>query len=153
MLRRSAVSTITFGLSTWQVTTSTPWSIRLLAASASLTGRDQSPVTISCVVIFGSTVRAPIVNALMFRSTWGIGLAAMKPSFFVLLVWPADSVQVLAFVDVAEVAADVLGMLALGPEAAAVREPDLRVLLGHAENVRIEVAERRREQQGRAVLL
>jgi len=27
-----------------------------------------------------------MVNALMFRSTWGIGLAAMKPSFFVLLV-------------------------------------------------------------------
>ena len=58
-------------------------------ASASFTGKDQSPVTISWVVIFGSTVRAPIENALMLRSTWGIGLAAMKPSFFVLVVWPA----------------------------------------------------------------
>ena len=55
MPRRSAVSTTTFGLSTWQVTTSTPWSTRLLVASASLTGSDQSPVKITWVVMVGST--------------------------------------------------------------------------------------------------
>src|SRR5260370_41778305 len=65
--------------------------MRLLAASASFTGSDQSPVTRSCVVILGSTLRAPSVNALMLRSTWGIGLAAMKPSFFVLLACPATT--------------------------------------------------------------
>src|SRR6267142_1103739 len=64
-----------------------------------------------------------------------------------------DAVQVLALVDVAEVAADVLRMLALGPETAAVGEADLGILLGHPEDVRIEVAERRREQERRAVLL
>ena len=82
MPRRSAVSTITFGLSTWQVITSMPWSIRLLAASASFTGSDQSPVKMSWVVIFGSTLLRAEVKALMLRSTCGIGLAAMKPIFF-----------------------------------------------------------------------
>ena len=66
-----------------------PWSTRLLVASASLTGRDQSPVKITCVVMVGSTVRAPIVKLLMLISTCGIGLAAMKPSFLDLEVWPA----------------------------------------------------------------
>ena len=82
---------MTLGLSTWQVMTSTPWSIMLFAASASLTGSDQSPVITSWVVIFGSTLRAPRVNALMFRSTCGMGLAAMKPIFLLLLVWPATT--------------------------------------------------------------
>ena len=50
---------MTLGLSTWQVTTSTPWSIMLLAASASLTGMDQSPVKISWQVILGSTLARP----------------------------------------------------------------------------------------------
>ncbi len=86
MPRFSAVSTTTFGLSTWQVSTSTPWSIRLLAASASFTGIDHSPVKMTRVVMLGSTERAPMVKALMLRSTCGIGLAAMKPSFLVLLV-------------------------------------------------------------------
>src|SRR5215467_13843124 len=40
-----------------------------------------------------------------------------------------DAVQVLALVDVAEVAPDVLRVLALGPEPAAVGEPDLRIFL------------------------
>jgi hypothetical protein len=38
------------------------------------------------VVIEGSTERAPMVKALMLRSTCGIGLAATKPSFLVLLM-------------------------------------------------------------------
>ena len=71
------------------VSTSTPWSIRLLAASASLTGIDQSPVKMTWVVTFGFTERAPSVNELMLRSTCGIGLAAMNPSLFVLVVRPA----------------------------------------------------------------
>jgi hypothetical protein len=83
--RFSAVSITTLGLSTWQVTTSTPWSARLLVASASLTGIDQSPVKITCTVMVGSTERAPSVKALMLRSTCGIGLAATKPNFLVLV--------------------------------------------------------------------
>src|SRR6202161_4864743 len=78
--RRAAVSTIVFGPSTWQVRTSTPWSIRLLVAASSLTDIDQSPVKITCVVAFGLASLAPSVNALMLRSTCGIGLAAAKPS-------------------------------------------------------------------------
>src|SRR5258708_4562516 len=89
MPARSAVSITTLGLSTWQVTTSTPWEIMLLVASASLTGIDQSPVKIAWVVAFGLTERAPRVKALMLRRTWGIGLAATKPSLPLLLVWPA----------------------------------------------------------------
>ena len=58
-------------------------------ASASLTGRDQSPVKITWVVMVGSTIRAPTVKLLMLISTCGIGLAAMKPSFLLLEVWPA----------------------------------------------------------------
>ena len=77
MPRRSAVSITTFGLSTWQVRTSTPWLIKLVAASASLTGIAQSPVKITCTVAFGFTLRAPRVKALMLRNTWGIGFAAM----------------------------------------------------------------------------
>ncbi len=50
-------------------------------ASASLTGMDQSPVKITEVVMPGLTLLAPSVKALMLRSTCGMGLAAMKPSF------------------------------------------------------------------------
>ena len=89
MPARSAVSITTFGLSTWQVTTSTPCAIIELVASASLTGSDQSPVKITWVVAFGFTDRAPMVKALMLRSTWGIGLAATKPSLPLLVVMPA----------------------------------------------------------------
>ncbi len=89
MPRRSAVSTTTFGLSTWQVITSTPWSTRLFVASASLTGSDQSPVMMSCVVILGSTLFAPRVKALILRSTCGMGFAAMKPIFFDFVTEPA----------------------------------------------------------------
>ena len=42
-------------------------------------------VTINWQVIFGSTLCAPSRKALQFLSTWGIGLAAMKPIFFDLL--------------------------------------------------------------------
>ncbi len=89
MPARSAVSITTFGESTWQVTTSTPWAIMLLVASASFTGIAQSPVKIACVVILGLTDCAPSVKALMLRSTCGIGLAATKPSLPLLLVAPA----------------------------------------------------------------
>src|ERR1700733_8609046 len=89
MPRRSAVSMITFGPSTWQVTTSMPWPMRLLVASASLTGIDHSPVKITEVVIVGSTDRAPRAKLLTLISTWGIGLAAMKPSFLAFDVWAA----------------------------------------------------------------
>ena len=71
--------------------TSTPWSARLLVASASLTGMLQSPVKITVVVMSGFTDLAPIVNALMLRSTCGIGLAATKPSLLLLVMWPATT--------------------------------------------------------------
>ena len=71
------------------VMTSTPALTSPLVASASLTGIDQSPVKMTCVVMVGSTDRAPSVKALMLRSTCGIGLAATKPSFFDLVAWPA----------------------------------------------------------------
>ena len=73
------------------VNTSTPWSARLLVASASLTGIDQSPVKITLVVMPGLTERAPMVKALMLRSTCGIGLAATKPILPLLLMWPATT--------------------------------------------------------------
>jgi hypothetical protein len=44
-----------FGPSTWQVMTSQPASISALAASASRTGIDHSPVKITCTVAFGFT--------------------------------------------------------------------------------------------------
>src|SRR5215469_8429545 len=62
MPRRSAVSIATFGASTCTVITSTPWSARLLVASASLTGSDHSPVKITCVLMLGSTERAPSIT-------------------------------------------------------------------------------------------
>jgi hypothetical protein len=54
-----------------------------------LDGIDQSPVKITCVVMFGLTERAPMVKALMLRSTCGIGLAATNPSLLLLVMWPA----------------------------------------------------------------
>jgi hypothetical protein len=54
-----------------------------------LTGIDQSPVKITWVVMVGSIERAPSAKALMLRSTCGIGLAATKPNFFVLVTWAA----------------------------------------------------------------
>ena len=87
--RRSAVSITTFGPSTWQVITSQPASASALAASASRTGRDQSPVKITCTVAFGFTLRTPRVKELMLRSTSPIGLAATKPSLFDLVLRPA----------------------------------------------------------------
>ena len=54
-----------------------------------MTGIDQSPVKITVVVMLGSTSLAPIAKLLMLISTWGMGLAAMKPIFLVLLAWPA----------------------------------------------------------------
>src|SRR3989442_604734 len=79
MPRFSAVSITTLGLSTWQVTTSIPWSARLLTASASLTGSTQSPVKITWVVAFGLTVRAPRVKELMLRRDAGYRFAPTKP--------------------------------------------------------------------------
>ena len=71
------------------VNTSQPWSARLLVASASFTAMDQSPVNMTLQVMLGLTERAPIKNALILRSTCGIGLAATNPSLPLLLIWPA----------------------------------------------------------------
>ena len=57
--RFSAVSTTTFGPSTWQVMTSQPASIRALTASASRAGSDQSPVKITWTVALGFLFLAP----------------------------------------------------------------------------------------------
>src|SRR6516164_5892456 len=87
--RFSAVSTTTFGPSTWQVMTSQPPSTRALTASASRTGRDQSPVKITCTTACGLVFFAPNMNELMLLSTEAIGLAATKPSLFDLVDRPA----------------------------------------------------------------
>src|ERR1700722_10814572 len=73
--RFSPVSMTTFGPSTWQVMTSQPASTSALAASASRTGNDQSPVKITCTVAFGLTERAPSRTELILLSTIAIGLA------------------------------------------------------------------------------
>ena len=91
MPRLAAVSTTTLGPSTCIVNTSMPWSARLLVASASFTGMLQSPVKITVVVMSGLTDLAPSVKALMLRSTCGIGLAATKPIFLLLVMWPATT--------------------------------------------------------------
>ena len=109
MPRRAAVSTTVFGPSTWQVMTSTPWSIRLLAASASLTGIDQSPVKMTWVVIFGLALGAERVGvdvAQHLRDRLGgdeaelAGLAGMAGD---------DAGDILGLVDIAEIAAAFLG--------------------------------------------
>src|SRR5580704_3828569 len=87
--RFSAVSITTFGPSTWQVITSQPASASALAASASRTGSDQSPVKITCTTAFGLTERAPSRTELMLESTLAIGLAATKPILLVLVERPA----------------------------------------------------------------
>src|SRR5258708_29233448 len=87
--RFSAVSTTTFGPSTWQVMTSQPASTSALVASPSRTGNDQSPVKITCTVAFGFVDLAPSMNELMLLSTEAIGLAATKPSLFDLGDTPA----------------------------------------------------------------
>src|SRR5678815_1336797 len=87
--RFSAVSITTFGPSTWQVMTSQPASINAFVASASRTGKDQSPVKITCTVAFGLVDFAPSMNELMLLSTDAIGFAATKPSLFDLVESPA----------------------------------------------------------------
>src|SRR6201994_2141555 len=87
--RFSAVSTTTFGPSTWQVMTSQPASIRALVASASRTGSDQSPVKITWTVAFGLVDLAPNMNELMLLKTEAIGFAGTKPSLFDLVDKPA----------------------------------------------------------------
>ena len=87
--RFSAVSTTTFGPSTWQVMTSQPASIRAFTASASRTGSDQSPVKITWTVAFGLVFLAPSMKELMLLSTEAIGFAATKPSLFDLVERPA----------------------------------------------------------------
>ena len=126
---------------------------RLLVASASLTGIDQSPVKITCVVIDGSTERAPRAKLLTLISTCGIGLAATKPSFLVLVAWAAAMpFRYWHIADIAEIAADVV-RLAFVPQPAAMAELDVRIFLRHLEHVRVEIAEAGREQQRRAVQL
>src|ERR1700690_4186663 len=87
--RFSPVSMTTFGPSTWQVMTSQPASTKALAASASRTGSDQSPVKITCTVALGLTDRAPSRTELMLLSTLAIGFAATKPILLVLVERPA----------------------------------------------------------------
>src|SRR6516162_11443532 len=77
--RFSAVSTTTFGPSTWQVMTSQPASTRALTASASRTGSDQSPVKMTWTVALGFVFLAPSMKELILLSTMAIGFAATKP--------------------------------------------------------------------------
>src|SRR6185369_2129991 len=84
----------------------------------------------------------------------GNGLGGDEADFLALAGEAGNhAVQVLALVDVAEVAAGVLGMLAFGPHAAAVGEAHIGVFFRHLDHVRIEVTEGGGENQPRAVLL
>src|SRR5580704_5749225 len=87
--RFSAVSMTTLGESTWQVMTSHPASTSALAASASRTGIDQSPVKITWTIAFGLVLRAPSRTELMLLRTLAIGLAATKPILFDVVQAPA----------------------------------------------------------------
>src|SRR5579863_3331825 len=87
--RFSAVSITTLGESTWQVMTSQPASTSALAASASRTGIDQSPVKMTWTTALGLTFLAPSITELMLLSTLAIGLAATKPILLVLVDSPA----------------------------------------------------------------
>src|SRR4051812_28377844 len=87
--RPSAVWITTFGESTWQVMRSQPASTSAFVASASRTGRLQSPVKITCTVALGLVDLAPSSTELMLESTDGIGFAATKPILPDLLASPA----------------------------------------------------------------
>src|SRR4029077_9568921 len=87
--RFSAVSTTTFGPSTWQVMTSQPASGSAFTASASGTGKDNSPVKMTWTTAFGLVLRAPSNTELMLLSTLAIGLAATKPILLDLVESPA----------------------------------------------------------------
>ena len=79
----------------------------------------------------------------MLRSTCGIGLAAMNPSFLLFDVMAGDDAgDILRLVDVAEVAAHVGGVLAFLIQAPAVQEGDVLELARLLEDVGVEVAER-----------
>ena len=69
--------------------TSAPALIRLCAASASFGGSNQVLIHTTLVLIFGLTLCAPRVKALMLRSTSGIGKLPTKPSVLVLVIAPA----------------------------------------------------------------
>src|SRR5580704_10950849 len=87
--RFSAVEITTFGLSTWHVTMSQPASTRELVASASRTGREQSPVKMTWTAAFGLVDLAPSSTELMLLSTEAIGLAATNPILFDFVDRPA----------------------------------------------------------------
>ena len=83
----------------------------------------------------------------MLRSTWGMGLAATKPSLPDLLMWPGDdAADMLSFVDIAKVACGVFPVL-VGPQPAAMFEPDLRIFGRHFQDMRAVVPKGGREQQ------
>jgi hypothetical protein len=54
-----------------------------------LTARDHSPVNMTWQEVVGSTARAPSRKELMLSSTCGICLAATKPIFLGLDMYPA----------------------------------------------------------------
>ncbi len=61
------------------------------AASLSFGGSNQVLTQTTLVLTLGLTLCAPSVNALMLRSTSGIGNEPTKPSTFVLVIRPATT--------------------------------------------------------------
>jgi hypothetical protein len=154
MPARSAVSITTFGLSTWQVTTSTPCvdhrvgGLGLLDGHGPVAGEDHlggdARFDRACAQREGVDVAQHLRDRLGGDEAELLALAHVAGD---------HAVEVLRLVDVAEEAAGVLGVLALGPQAAAVGEAHVLGVLGrHGQHVRVEVAERGREQQRGAVL-
>jgi hypothetical protein len=122
-----------------------------LAASASFTGIDQSPVKMTCVVIDGSTERAPRVDVDQhLRDRLGGDEAELLR---LGRVRRGDAVQILAHADIAEIGSGVHRILVLVPQPAAVAELNVLVLGGHAQHVRVEIAVAGREQQRGAIQL
>src|SRR6478735_4960942 len=108
-----------------------PWSIRLLVASASLTGIDQSGA---------ERKRVDVAQHLRDRFCRDEAeLAALGG------VAGDDSRNILGLVDIAEIAAGVLRIL-VAPQPAAMFEPQFRKLGRHLEDVGVVVAERGRKQ-------
>ena len=120
-------------------------------ASASFTGIDQSPVKITCVVAFGLASLRAEREGVDIAQHLRNGLGRDKAQLAGLGgIASHDAGDVLRFVDVAEVAAGVLGILVLhSPPQCSKRS--FGKLLRQLDHVRIVVAKRRRKDQRRAV--
>ncbi len=150
--RPSAVCTTIFGLSTWQAMTSQPASISALVALGlahrhrPVAGDDEMDARRRIDLLHPE--REGVDVAEHQRDRLGgdeadlVGLGGEAGG---------DAVHVVALVEVAEIAAEIRGMLGLVPEGCRVAELDLGIFPGRIDHERVEIAERGREQELGAV--